>query len=166
MTDAAKPSLFVAWDDERAREIVTQNSDRVGALMPILRELVDTFGYIDPEIVPFIARTLNLSRADVHGVITFYHDFRQEPPGKHIIQICRAESCQAMHADQLIDHAMDRLGVDWGGTTRDGKYTLEPVYCLGNCACSPAMMIDESLYGRVSPEQFDSLTGKQKGSSR
>ena len=160
---AVTKSPFVAWDDERAKEIVTRNSDRPGALMPILREIVDTFGYIESNIVPFIARTLNLSRADVHGVITFYHDFRQEPPGKHIVQICRAESCQAMHAETLIDHAKNRLGVDWGETTKDGKYTLEPVYCLGNCACSPAMMIDESLYGRVTPDQFDNLTGKKKG---
>lgn len=163
MSIAAKPSPFDPWDEDKAQEIITRNSSRPGALMPILRELVDRFGYIEPDIVPFIARTLNLSRADVHGVITFYHDFRQEPPGKHIIQICRAESCQAMHADTLIDHAQQQLGVDWGGTTKDGKYTLEPVYCLGNCACSPAMMIDESLYGRVTPEQFDQLTARKKG---
>jgi formate dehydrogenase subunit gamma len=98
---------------------------------------------------------MNLSRADVHGVISFYHYFRQQPAGKHVIYLCRAESCQAMGAVTLEKHVKQRLGVDFHETTQDGRYTLEPVYCLGNCACSPAMMVDGELKGRVTPERFD-----------
>ena len=107
--------------------------------------------------MPTIAKSLNLSRAEVHGVITFYHEFRSELPGKHVVQICQAEACQAMHTDALTQHAEKKLGVAMHGSSADGKYTLEPVYCLGNCACSPAMMVDGRLYGRVSEQRFDQV---------
>ena len=107
--------------------------------------------------VPLIAEQLNLSRAEVHGVVTFYHHFRHDPPGRHTLQLCRAESCQSMGADALAEHARARLGIDFKQTTSDGAITLEPVYCLGNCACSPAVMIDGELFGRVTPERFDEL---------
>jgi formate dehydrogenase subunit gamma len=112
-------------------------------------------GYVPAESVPAIAKALNLSRAEVHGVISFYHYFRDTPPGKHTIHLCRAESCQAMGGKQLEDHVKTRLGIDFHETTADGNFSLEPVYCLGNCACSPAMQIGEDIYGRVSAKKFD-----------
>src|SRR5215472_2373312 len=104
-----------------------------------------------------IAKELNLSRAEVHGVVTFYHHFRSAPPGEHVVRICRAEACQAMGADGLVAHAKKALGVDFHGTTKDGAVTLEAVYCLGNCACSPAVMVDDDLHGRVSKQRFDAI---------
>jgi formate dehydrogenase subunit gamma len=126
-----------------------------GALLPILHSVQDTLGYIPAEGVPIIARELNLSRAEVHGVISFYHYFRETPPGEHTIHLCRAESCQAMGGKDLENHVKTALGIDFHETTKDGKFSLEPVYCLGNCACSPAMQIDEEIYGRVSAKTFD-----------
>ncbi len=158
MTAAAACAPHVPWSRSDALEIIARICDQPGALMPILTELVRRFGYIDPEIVPEIAESLNLSRAEVHGVISFYHDFRTTPPGRHILRVCRAESCQAVGGRALEEHARERLGVDWHQTTDDGRFTLEPVFCLGNCACSPALMVDETLYGRVTPERFDEIT--------
>ncbi len=126
-----------------------------GALLPILHEVQNTLGYIPPEAVPDIASALNLSRAEVHGVISFYHYFRDTPPGKQTIQLCRAESCQSMGAVKLEEHVKARLGIDFHETTADGHFSLEPVYCLGNCACSPAMQIGSEIYGRVSAASFD-----------
>jgi formate dehydrogenase subunit gamma len=111
--------------------------------------------FIPADSVPQIAKALNLSRAEVHGVISFYHYFRDTPPGKHTIHLCRAESCQAMGGKQLENHVKTRLGIDFHETTADGQFSLEPVYCLGNCACSPAMQIDDEIYGRVSEKTFD-----------
>jgi formate dehydrogenase subunit gamma len=121
-----------------------------GALLPVLHGIQDELGYVPPEAVPMIAGVLNLSRAEVHGVITFYHDFRDTPPGRHQIHICRAESCQAVGAEALIAHAEKKLGVTFHETTADGRITLEPVYCLGNCA-------DRQVHGRVTPARFDAL---------
>ena len=134
--------------------------------MLILREVQDRFGYVPRESVPVIAQALNLSRAEVHGVVTFYHDFRSAPPGRNVIRLCRAESCQAMGAVALAEHVRARLGVGFGETTRDGAFTLEPVYCLGNCGCSPAMMLDDELFGRVSPARFDQLLAECKDRGR
>ena len=144
---------------ESVRIVVLEVTERLkevpGALLPVLHGIQDALGFVPEDAVPLIARELNLSRADVHGVISFYHYFRQKPAGKHVIQLCRAESCQAMGAVTLERHVKQRLGVDFHETTADGHYTLEPVYCLGNCACSPAMMVDGELKGRVTPERFD-----------
>lgn len=159
---AVKEAGFQDWDEGYACEIIEENKSRPGALLPILNGLLRVFGYINPDIVPNIADALNLSRAEIHGVISFYHDYRTKPPGKQIIKICRAESCQAVKGEELIDHVKKTLGVDFHETTADGRYTLEPAYCLGNCACSPALMIDEEIHGRVSPERFDVLTGRGK----
>lgn len=126
-----------------------------GALLPVLHGVQEALGYVPENAVPLIARELNLSRADVHGVISFYHFFRNQPPGRKVIYLCRAESCQAMGAATLEQHIKQRLGVDFHQTTANGAFTLEPVYCLGNCACSPAMMVDDELKGRLSPEGFD-----------
>lgn len=148
--------------DPAAVEAIAQRlKDRPGALMLILREVQDRFGYVPREGVPLIARALNLSRAEVHGVVTFYHDFRHRPPGRNVIRLCRAESCQAMGAVALAEHVRGRLGVEFGETTRDGEFTLEAVYCLGNCGCSPAMVLNDELYGRVSPERFDRLLAER-----
>jgi formate dehydrogenase subunit gamma len=121
------------------------------------------FGYVPDEAVPLIADALNLSRAEVHGVVTFYHYFRRAPSGQHIVQICRAESCQAMNGNSLAAHAQQRLNIGFHETTADGRFSLEPVYCLGNCACSPAIMIDDELHGRVTPQRFDALIAEQEG---
>jgi formate dehydrogenase subunit gamma len=128
-----------------------------GALLPILHALQDEFGYIDDAMVPLVADALNISHAEVHGVISFYRDFRRAPAGRHVLRICRAESCQSMGCNALIEHVERRLGVSLGETTVDGNFTLEPVYCLGNCALSPAVMLDDQPYGRVSAAIADSL---------
>lgn len=128
-----------------------------GPLIQILHAVQDSLGHIPPAAVPIIADALNLSRAEVHGVVTFYHYFRQAPAGKHVVQLCQAEACRSMHSESLTAHAKQRLGIDFHETTSDGRFTLEPVYCLGNCACSPAMMIDGELHGRVTAERFDSI---------
>ncbi|MBT9097128.1 formate dehydrogenase subunit gamma [Methylovulum psychrotolerans] len=137
--------------------IATALKDKPGALLPILHGVQDTLGYIPADSVPVIAKALNLSRAEVHGVISFYHYFRETPPGKQIIQLCRAESCQSMGSKHLEAHVKAKLGIDFHETTVDGAFSLEPVYCLGNCACSPALQIGTDIYGRVSPELFDEL---------
>ncbi|HEY5141312.1 MAG TPA: formate dehydrogenase subunit gamma [Methylococcales bacterium] len=137
------------------QEIITTLKNKPGALLPILHGVQNALGYVPAESVPVIAKALNLSRAEVHGVISFYHYFRDTKPGKHTIHLCRAESCQSMGAKQLENHVKTRLGIDFHETTADGKFSLEPVYCLGNCACSPAMQIGEEIYGRVSTKTFD-----------
>ena len=144
------------------QEIINNLKDKPGALLPVLHGIQDKLGYIPAETVPDIADALNLSRAEVHGVISFYHYFRDTPPGKHTIHICRAESCQAMGSKALEDHVKAKLGIDYHETTQDGAFSLEPVYCLGLCACSPSMQIDDDMYGRVSAESFDNAI-KQVG---
>ncbi|RDS80750.1 formate dehydrogenase subunit gamma [Dyella monticola] len=137
------------------REVTERLKDQPGALLPVLHAIQASLGHVPEEAIPLIAREMNLSRADVHGVLTFYHFFRTRPAGRRVIYLCRAESCQAMGAVKLEQHVKARLGVDFHETTADGAWTLEPVYCLGNCACSPALMVDDELKGRVTPESFD-----------
>ncbi len=141
------------------------HKDRPGALLPILHEIQHHLGHVPPAAVPVIADALNLSRAEVHGVVTFYHDFRDQPAGRHVIKVCLAESCQALGCDRLADHARQRLGIELHGTTADGAVTLEPVYCLGNCALSPAMMVDGEVVGRVTPARFDAIVAGLRRSS-
>lgn len=148
---------FAAWDDTAAHELIEARKAMPGALLPILHALQERFGYVDASIVPALAKALNLSRAEVHGVISFYHDFRDHPPGEHVVKLCRAEACQAMGNERLIDHAKRRLGVDFHETTADGRFSLEAVYCLGNCACAPALTIDNKVYGRIDPARLDQL---------
>ena len=145
------------WQNEDVTSIVAALRDKPGALLPILHAVQDKLGYIPPESLPLLAEGLNLSRADVHGVVSFYHYFRSTPAGNHTIQICRAESCQAMGSRALESHAKEVLNIDYQQTTLDGDITLEPVYCLGNCACSPAIRIDDEVYGQVDSEKFDQL---------
>lgn len=137
--------------------ILAQHAGLPGPLLPILHAVQDELGCIAPAYVARIADALNLSRAEVHGVISFYHYFRQHEPGRHVVQLCRAEACQAMRSEATEQHAKRELGVEYGGTSADGLFTLEPAYCLGNCAAAPTVMIDEKLYGRVTPERLDAI---------
>ncbi len=136
-----------------------------GATLPILHAIRDAWGYIPDEALPRIATALNLSRAEVQGVVSFYHHFRRTPPGRHVVQVCRAESCLAMGADALEAHARATLGIDVHQTSADGAVTLEPVYCLGNCACSPSIRVDDDIHGRMSPRRFDALVAELRATS-
>ncbi len=142
---------------DRINNIIARFQGQPGPLLLVLHAIQEEFGYIPEESQPVVADGLNLSRAEVHGVVTFYHFFRHSPPGRHVVQLCCAESCKAMQADKLAAHAYQKLGIGFHETTTDGQFSLEPVYCLGNCACSPAMMVDGELYGRVSQARFDEV---------
>lgn len=133
-----------------------------GALMPLLHAIQDDIGYVPEEAYLPISKALALSVAEVHGVVTFYHHFRTHPAGKHTLQVCRAESCQAMGSEKLEAHIKSALGVDYHQTTTDGEITLEPVYCLGNCACSPAVMLDDEVYGRMNAQKLEALIREVK----
>ena len=143
--------------EESLEGIVSDHAGQVGALMPILHAVQERFGFVPEDAIPILARKLNLSRAEVHGVMHFYHDFRKEMPGDHIIQVCRAEACQAMGSVALEEHVKKKLEIDFGETSKDGRFTLEPVYCLGNCACTPSIRIDDDIHARVTPDRFDQL---------
>ena len=145
------------WDTDRALARIRALEHLPGALLPVLHALQDEFGYIHEEAIPLVAEALNLSKADVHGVVSFYHDFRHSPPGRHVLRICRAEACQSMGCESLVDHVENRLGIKMGQTTSDQSFTVEAVYCLGNCALSPSAMLDGRPYGRVSPQVADFL---------
>lgn len=148
---------------EAVSAIVAELKQQDGALLPILHRVQETLGHVPDSVIPLIASGLNLSQAEVYGVISFYHDFRRTPPGRHVVRICQAESCQAMGSVALTEHIKSSLDVDFSKTTGDGVVTLEPVYCLGNCACSPALMVDDALYGRMSASRFDALVQTMKG---
>jgi formate dehydrogenase subunit gamma len=149
--------MAIKYTPAIASEIIQEYSAAPEMLVQILHAFVAHFSYISDAAIRQIALELNLSRADVHGVVSFYHDFRTKPPGQHIVKICVSESCQAMGSKQLTSQAEEKLGIEIKETTADGAITLEPVYCLGNCACSPAVMIDEKVYGRVDPKKLDGL---------
>ena len=146
--------------------LIAQHKDLPGALMPLLHAVQDTIGRVPDEAVPQIAAALNLSRAEVHGVITFYHHFRREPAGRTVVQVCRAEACQSCGADALLAHAERHLGCEAHHTSADGAFTLEPVYCLGLCASSPAIRVDDRLHVRVTPAKFDRLMEAAAASAR
>ncbi|NWO54956.1 formate dehydrogenase subunit gamma [Chromohalobacter israelensis] len=145
------------WTHEALQREVDALKRESGAMLPILHAIQDRFGYVPDAAVPIIADALRQTRAEVHGVISFYHHFRTHPVGSHVIHVCRAEACQAVGARQLEAHVKARLGVDYHQTTRDNEVTLEPVYCLGNCACGPSIRVDDTIHGRVSVEKFDTL---------
>ena len=152
------------------RHILTRRAGEAGALLPILHDIQDALGYVPADQVPTIAEALNLSRAEVHGVVTYYHHFRGAPAARHVVQICRAEACQSMGADALMAHAELRLGCSSAhgrsgdaaksSTSSDGAFTVEPVFCLGLCASSPALMLDGALHARMTPRAFDALIAK------
>lgn len=147
------------YDSSIATEIINRFGARPEMLVQILHAFVERYSYIADEAIRQIADELNLSRAEVHGVVSFYHDFRTRPPGKRVLKICQSEACQAMGSRQLTEYAEQQLGIAMHETSADGETTLEPVYCLGNCACSPAVMLDNAVYGRVGNERLDELLG-------
>ncbi len=148
---------YEPWSAARAETIIAAGKDRPGALLPLLHDIQHVFGCIPDAAVPMLAAALNLSRADVHGVVSFYHDFRSHPPGRHTLKLCRAEACQAVGGEAVARHALARLGVDWHGTTPDGAVTVEPVYCLGLCACGPSALLDEAPLARLDAARIDAL---------
>jgi formate dehydrogenase subunit gamma len=151
-------SDYIAWSAEKAVEVIAAEADQEGALMPILHALSNTFGYVPDEAVPLIAGILNLSRADVHGTLTFYHDFRRHPAPRHVVKLCRAEACQARGGDALATHAERTLGMKIDAHARDRRHvSLEPIYCLGLCANGPNALVDGRPYARLTAERFDAL---------
>jgi len=150
-------SRYEPWNAERAGEIIARHRHLEGAALPILHALQETFGCVPADAVPLVAEALNLSRAEVHGTVTFYHDFRKEPPGRRVLKLCRAESCQAAGGDALASRAEAKLGVKMGETTLNRRVTLEPIYCLGLCHSSPAAMLDGDVYGMLDEGRLDAL---------
>jgi formate dehydrogenase subunit gamma len=148
---------MAAWNETQAADILKTHEGRDGALLPILHDVQATFGHVPAEAVPFIARALNLSRAEVHGVVSFYHDFRHEPAGRHVLKLCRAEACQSMKGTELADQVLKHFGLDWGGTTPDGRLTVEATYCLGLCASAPSAMLDGELMARLTPDSLHEI---------
>lgn len=157
MIETAQPSRFREFSLDLATEVVRPFQDQPGALIEALHKLQETFGYVDEAAMPMLARLFNLSRAEVHGVTSFYHDFRRSKPGRYTIRVCQAEACQAMGSDALSQAVTEQLGCDFHDTTEDGMFTLEKVYCLGNCACSPNIMVDKQVHARMTPEKFRKL---------
>jgi formate dehydrogenase subunit gamma len=149
--------MATKYDPAIATEIIQGFDAKPEMLVQILHAFVARYSYVSEQAIRQIAKEVNLSRAEVHGVVSYYHDFRTKPPGKHVVKICQAESCQAMGSRELTAHAEQTIGAPINSTTKDGNITLEPIYCLGNCACSPAIMIDEKVYGRVDAEKLDGL---------
>ena len=141
----------------RIAEILTAHEGMEGALLPILHAVQAEWGHVPQEVLPLIAKGLNISKAEVHGVVSFYHDFRDAPVSGQVVKLCRAEACQAVGGDRVAAHARKTLGIDWHGTTTDGKVTLEPVFCLGLCACGPAAIVGGRVVGRVDEARFDAL---------
>ena len=148
-----------AWAADRGAEIIAAHVGRDGAALPILHALQDAFGCIPEPAIRQIADALNLTRAEVHGIVSFYHEFRREPPGRHVLRLCRAEACQSMGADRLAQDTKARLGIDWHETTPDGAVTLEPVFCLGLCAVGPSGMLDGQPLARLDPAQTGGRAG-------
>lgn len=146
----------------RVEEILNNHKGMEGAMLPILHAIQAEFGYVPQDALPLIAQELALSKAEVHGVMSFYHDFREHPAGKHVVKLCRAESCKSVGADRVAAHAQKAMGIEWHETTADGRITLEPVFCLGLCACGPAAIIDGKLVGRVNEAKIDALIGGLK----
>lgn len=149
--------LDVTETSQRVEDILDAHDGMEGPLLPILHAIQAAFGHVPQDALPIIAKRLNLTRAEVHGVMSFYHDFREQPAGQHVLKICRAEACQSMGADRVAAHAQKALGIDWHETTKDGQVTLEPIFCLGLCACAPAAMVDGRLVGRVDEALVDAI---------
>ncbi|HEV7250844.1 MAG TPA: formate dehydrogenase subunit gamma [Shinella sp.] len=157
-------NVHVTGNDVGARTlaIVSELKRLEGPLLPILHEIQAEFGYVPQESLPVIAEQLNLSRAEVHGVVTFYHDYRDHPTGRHVLKLCRAEACQSMGGDEVAERVKSLLGIDFHQTTLDGAVTLEPVYCLGLCSCAPAAMFDGAVHGRVDAELAKELVAEAR----
>lgn len=150
-------SALDSVNTDAATDIIKSHAGENGNLLPILHDIQSTYGYVPASTIPMIADALNLSRAEVYGVVTFYHDFRSEPAGRHVLKLCRAEACQSMGADRLAERAQSRLGMKFGDTTPDGRVTLEATYCLGLCATAPSAVLDGRVVGRLDETRFDAL---------
>jgi formate dehydrogenase subunit gamma len=148
---------YEAWNAERGAEIIASNRGREGPLLPILQDMQEIFGCVPSDAEPMVAQALNLSRAEVHGVVTFYHDFTRAPRGRRLLKLCRAEACQAAGGEALAARAEAALGITTGETTADRSVTLEAVYCLGLCATAPSAMLDGRLVGRLDESAIDAL---------
>jgi formate dehydrogenase subunit gamma len=155
-------AAYESWSAERATQIINEHINLEGPCMPILHALQEAFGYIPLEAEPILASALNWSRAEVHGVVTFYHDFRRKPAGKHVLKLCGAEACQSMGGDNITAAVEKLLGIKIGETTADGRITLEHVYCLGLCATAPSAMLDGKIIGRVSEKRLNSLIAEAR----
>ena len=153
-------TTYESWDETRGAEIIAEHAKQEGATLVVLHALQQAFGYVPEAAIPVVAQALNLSRAEVHGVFTFYHDFRHKPAGRHVLKLCRAEACQAAGGDALAARAESRLGVSLGNTTADDRVTLEPIYCLGLCATAPSAMLDGRLVGRLDEKRLDALVAE------
>jgi formate dehydrogenase subunit gamma len=152
--------IFEPWDETRGAEIIARHARLEGATLVILHALQEAFGYVPEPAIPMVASALNLSRAEVHGVFTFYHDFRHQPAGRHVLKLCRAEACQAAGGDALAARAEAKLGISLGHTTADERVTLEPIYCLGLCATAPSAMLDGRVVGRLDEARLDALVAE------
>jgi formate dehydrogenase subunit gamma len=150
-------AAFEPWNEARARAIIAAEAGRPGATLPILHALQGVFGCVPLAAEPLVASVLNITRAEVHGIVTFYHEFRRTPPGRHVLHVCRAEACQSVGAEAVADHLRATLDVDWHETTRDGAVTLEPVFCLGLCACGPSALLDGQPVGRLDAARVDRM---------
>lgn len=149
--------MSLHWNEAEATEIVRRHDGREGPLLPILHDLQSAFGFVPEPAIPFLAHALNITRAEVHGVVSFYHDFRRERAGRHVLKICRAEACQSMDGEALARRMLDRFGLDWDGTTPDGRLTIEATYCLGLCASAPAAMLDGEPMARLNDGSIDEI---------
>jgi formate dehydrogenase subunit gamma len=154
------PAIYEPWDAARGAEIIAEHARLEGATLVILHALQEAFGYVPEPAIPMVALALNLSRAEVHGVFTFYHDFRKQPAGRHVLKLCRAEACQAAGGDALAARAEAKLGIALGNTTPDARVTLEPIYCLGLCATAPSAMLDGRVVGRLNEARLDALVAE------
>ena len=150
-------AIYEPWNQERAAEIIAQHVGLEGAALPILHALQAVFGCVPLEAEPIVALALNVSRAELHGIVTFYHEFRRTPPARHMLHVCRAEACQALGGEAMDAHLRSVLGVDWHQTTANGAVTVEPVFCLGLCASGPAMLLDGNPVGRLNPARIDRI---------
>ncbi|MCI0755358.1 formate dehydrogenase subunit gamma [Teichococcus vastitatis] len=146
-----------AWNTDHAAAIIRERQHLEGATLPILHALQEAFGHVPDAAVPLVAEALNLSRAEVHGCLTFYHDFRRQPPGRHVVKLCRAEACQAVGAEALHARLRRHWGVDWHETSADGRVTLEPSYCLGLCANGPAALLDGQPVARLDQQDLEAM---------
>jgi formate dehydrogenase subunit gamma len=153
-------SVYEPWDAARGAEIIAEHSHIEGATLVILHALQEAFGYVPEAAIPMVASALNLSRAEVYGVFTFYHDFRKKPAGRHVLKLCRAEACQAAGGDRIAARAEAKLGIALGDTTADERVTLEPIYCLGLCATAPSAMLDGRVVGRLDEARIDALVAE------
>lgn len=151
------PAIEPAPSPETIRAIVSAHLHLEGPLLPVLHALQDEFGHVPADAAPMICAALNITKAELHGVVSFYHDFRENPAGRHVLKICRAEACKSVGADALAETILRKLGLDWHGTSANGAVTVEPVYCLGLCACGPAVMVDDRVVGRVDGAKIDKM---------